>query len=52
MSNHLIAEYPEVRKRLIRLAQKARADIGDYQVKGSGQRDAGWVENPKPLLMR
>jgi hypothetical protein len=49
--NNLIAEFPEVRERLMSLAQKARADIGDYQVKGSGQRDAGWVENQKPLLI-
>ncbi len=37
----------EVVKRLERLVQKARADIGDYHVKGVGQRTAGLVENNK-----
>jgi hypothetical protein len=27
-------------------AEEARKDIGDWKVKGSGQRKAGWVENP------
>jgi hypothetical protein len=49
---NVIAQHPETVKRLMALAQKARADIGDYQVTGSGQRAYGWVENPKPLMLR
>ena len=44
---NLIDKYPDVVKHLERLAQKARADIGDYNVKGAGQRTAGLVENNK-----
>jgi arylsulfatase A len=46
---NVIADYPEVVEKLMALAQKGREDIGDYQLKGSGQRDAGWVEEAKPL---
>ncbi len=49
---NLMAQHPRVVKRLIALAQKARADIGDYQVKGSGQREPGWVEHAKALILR
>ena len=49
---HVIAQHPDTVKRLTALAQKARADIGDYQVKGSGQRKPGWVEDAKPLRLR
>ena len=49
---NVIAQHPDVVKRLTALAEKARADIGDYQVKGSGQRQPGWVEVAKPLASR
>ena len=43
-------EHPEVVKRLLALAEKARQDLGDIDRKGKNQRPAGWVESPKPLL--
>jgi hypothetical protein len=48
----VIAQHPKTVKRLMALAQKARADIGDYQVKGSGQRMPGHVEHARPLMLR
>jgi hypothetical protein len=50
--HNVLPQHPEVVKRLTALAQKARADIGDYQVKGSGQRQPGWVEHAKALASR
>ena len=49
---NVIAHHPNVVKRLTALAQKARADIGDYQVKGSGQRPPGHVEDARPLMLK
>lgn len=45
------ADHPEIVERLMALAEKARADLGDEDKEGSGQRPAGWVENPKGLVM-
>ena len=42
---------PEVVKRLLALAEKARADIGDGKRAGSGQRRAGWNDNPTLRLL-
>ena len=42
---------PEVVARLLALAEKARADLGDVGRKGPGQREAGWVEKPSPRLL-
>ncbi len=44
------AENPEVVARLLALAGRIRAEIGDMNVVGKGQRSAGTVSNPKPLL--
>jgi len=44
------AQHPEVVQRLMRLADKARAEVGDFKREGSGQREAGMVENAVPLL--
>ena len=44
------AQHPDVVKRLTALAEKIRAEIGDVEKPGSGQRKAGWVEVAKPLL--
>lgn len=46
----LSGERPEVVKRLLGLAEKIRAGIGDQDAPGKGQRAAGWVDNPQPLL--
>jgi arylsulfatase A-like enzyme len=44
---HMVAEqYPQVVAELTRLADHARAEIGDEQQAGKGQRPAGEVPNP------
>ena len=49
--DHNVAESnPEVVERLLAFAEKARADLGDTNRPGKGQRDAGWVEKPSPRL--
>lgn len=45
------ARHPEVVSRLTALANRARADLGDDDTKGVGQREPGWVEHPQPQLM-
>jgi len=45
------ADHPDVVKRLLGLAQKAREDLGDIGRTGSGQRPAGLIKNPKPRLI-
>ena len=42
---------PEVVKRLMALAEPARADLGDLGKAGKGQRSIGKVENPKPQTL-
>jgi arylsulfatase A-like enzyme len=49
--NNVADKHPDVVKRLVALAEKARKDLGDVGREGKGQRPAGWVENPKPLLL-
>jgi len=49
-TNNVAAEHPDVVKRLLTLAERAREDLGDVNRKGKGQRPAGWVKSPKPLL--
>lgn len=44
-------KHPDVVKRLLTLAERAREDLGDIDRKGKNQRPAGWVDNPKPLLL-
>jgi hypothetical protein len=48
--NNIADEHPDVVKRLLAMAEKARQDLGDVDRKGTGQRPAGWVVTPKPLL--
>jgi len=50
-STDVAAKHPEVVKRLTALADKARADLGDVNRKGKGQRPAGWVEKAAPQLL-
>ncbi len=45
------ADHPDVVKRLLGLAEKAREDLGDIGRTGSGQRPALLVNAPKPRLM-
>ena len=49
--HNVAAAHPEVVKRLQSLANRARADLGDMQKKGSGQRPAGWVSQAAPRLL-
>jgi arylsulfatase A-like enzyme len=46
----LSAAHPDVVERLLALAERTRAEIGDTDRPGSGQRAAGRVDNPKPLV--
>ena len=45
------AARPDVVKRLLGLAELARAELGDGKVAGRGQRPAGHVDKAVPLLM-
>jgi len=45
------AARPDVVKRLLGLAELARAELGDGSAVGSGQRPAGLVDEAVPLLM-
>jgi arylsulfatase A len=47
--NDLSKQFPEVVKKLMSLADKAKADLGDMEKNGTGQRDAGWVQELVPL---
>ena len=42
---------PDVLARLIKLADKARAELGDGKKPGAGQRPAGMVEKATPRLL-
>ena len=46
----VIGRHPEVAARLSGYADAARADIGDLGHQGRGQRPAGWVKLPRPLV--
>lgn len=48
---NVIDEHPRVVKKLMKLARKARNDIGDYKLQGSGCRASGWVDKPVPLKL-
>lgn len=47
---NVASKHPEVVKRLMGYAEKAREDLGDGKTKGKNQRPAGHVEEAKPLL--
>jgi arylsulfatase A-like enzyme len=44
-------EHPDVVAELTKLADEARADIGDLGRPGRGVRKPGWVENPVPQVV-
>jgi hypothetical protein len=49
-SNTSVADdHPAVVKRLMRLAERARVELGDRGRPGSGQRPAGTVDDPQPM---
>jgi arylsulfatase A len=45
------AQHPDVVKRLLTWAKRAREDLGDAGRRGSGQRQAGWAKTPTPRLL-
>ena len=47
-SQNVADEHPEVVARLTALAERAREDLGDHDRLGSGQRPAGWIDDPRP----
>jgi arylsulfatase A-like enzyme len=47
-TRNLAQEHPDVVKRLLALAEKAREDLGDVGRPGKNQRPAGFVANPMP----
>jgi len=51
-TNNVADRHPDVVKRLLALAEKAREDLGDVGRKGTGQRPAGWVVTPTPLTKK
>ncbi len=47
--NSLADQHPEIVEKLMVYIRKARADLGDQQMQGAGQRPAGLVVSPVPL---
>jgi arylsulfatase A len=50
-TTNLAAQYPDIVKRLLALAEKAREDLGDVGRPGSNQRPAGHVSDPTPRVL-
>jgi arylsulfatase A-like enzyme len=50
--NNIAADHPDIVGRLLDLANKARADMGDMNRPGANQREAGWVVSPVPMTMQ
>jgi len=50
-TSNLAADHPDVVQRLTALAQEMRDDLGDTDHEARGRRPAGWVDDPKPLMM-
>ena len=44
--------HPNVVKRLMKLAEKGRADLGDLNRPGAGTRPVGRFENPTPRVLQ
>jgi len=49
-ASNVAAEHPHVVARLLQLAETARQDLGDQGVVGRGQRAAGMISAPQPVL--
>ncbi len=49
--HEVAAANPTVVSRLMALAEQARRELGDAGIAGAGQRAAGFVASPKPLVM-
>jgi len=51
-STDVSSDQPEVVKRLLALAEKARSELGDVGRPGKGQRKAGFVKKASPRLIQ
>ena len=49
-THNVAAEHPDVVTRLTALAEQARKDLGAVGRPGSGQRPAGYVDHPVPVI--
>jgi arylsulfatase A len=49
-TNEVAAEHPAVVQRLTALAAMARKELGDTNLRGLGQRPAGYIAHPLPLV--
>lgn len=50
-TTNVAGQHPDTVRRILELADKARADLGDVGRQGANQRPAGSVENPKPQVL-
>ncbi|MEW6355490.1 MAG: sulfatase [Planctomycetota bacterium] len=50
-TSEVSARHPDVVKRLLAMADRARADLGDLGRQGTGQRPAGWMDDPMPQVL-
>jgi len=50
-TKNLAGKHPDIVRRLLALAEKARADLGDTDRPGTHQRPAGVVVNPTPRVL-
>ena len=50
-TEEVAATHPEVVARMLELAAEIRREIGDMDQPGTGQRPAGHVDHPVPLLL-
>ena len=48
----MAAENPDIVQQLLAHAEAAREDLGDVDRPGKGQREAGWVEQASPRLLK
>jgi hypothetical protein len=48
---NVAADRPDVVDRLMRLAEKGRADLGDTGRRGAGQRPVGRADAPTPRVL-
>jgi arylsulfatase A-like enzyme len=49
-TNNVADQYPEVVQQLLKLAERAREDLGDDDRAGANQRPAGHIDDPKPQV--
>ena len=50
--NNVAAKNPDIVQQLLAHAEAAREDLGDVDRPGKGQREAGWVEQASPRLLK